>query len=70
MDKWEEQKKDREVLEVHNYRMKAVKYLEAVVTTSAARDDFGDKQHELEQAALTDLGKIPKEVISELFEAS
>lgn len=50
--------------------MKAVKYLEAVVTTSAARDDFGDKQHELEQAVLTDLGKIPKEVISELFEAS
>lgn len=44
--------------------------MEAVVTTSAARTDFGDKQHELELTALTDIGKIPKEVISELFEAS
>ena len=35
-------------MEVHNYRMKSVKYLEAVVTTSAGRRDFIDKQHELE----------------------
>jgi hypothetical protein len=50
--------------------MKAVKYLEAVVTTSTSRTDFTDKQHELEVTALTDVAKIPKEVISELFEAS
>merc|ERR1712166_786905 len=69
-DKWEEQKGDAETLEVYNYRLRAVKCLEAVVTTSAVRTDFGDKQHELELTALTDIGKIPKEVISELFEAS
>lgn len=40
------------------------------MTAATAQQDFLDKQHELGLAALTDLNKIPKEVISEMFEAS
>lgn len=40
------------------------------MTAATAQQDFLDKQHELGLAALTDLSKIPKEVISEMFEAS
>lgn len=69
-DKWEEQKLDKESLAVFNYRQKATKFLEAAVTASTAQADFNDKQHELGLTNLTDAGKIPKEVISELFEAS
>jgi len=47
-----------------------VKYLEAVVAAATAQQDFLDKQHELGLTALTDLSKIPKEAISEMFEAS
>jgi len=69
-DKWEEQKEDKEVLTVFNYRVRATKYLEAAVSASVAQVDFYDKQHELGLAALTDPSKIPREVVSELFEAS
>ena len=50
--------------------MRATKYLEAAVSASVAQVDFYDKQHELGLAALTDPSKIPREVVSELFEAS
>lgn len=69
-DEWEEKKTQKEELEVFNYRLKATKYLEAVIATSRAQAEFIDKQHELGQASLTDAAKIPREVISELFEAS
>lgn len=69
-DKWEEQKSNKEALTVYNYRNKATKFLEAAVTASTAQADFNDKQHELGLTNLTDASKIPKEVISELFEAS
>lgn len=57
-------------MEVYNYRVRANKYLRAVVTTATAQSDFLDKQHELGQATLSDPSKIPREVLSELYEAS
>jgi hypothetical protein len=36
-------KESKEILEVYNYRMKATKYLEAVVLTGVARLEFNDK---------------------------
>ena len=63
-------KESKEILEVYNYRMKATKYLEAVVLTGVARLEFNDKQHELGLVNLTDASKIPKEIISELYEQS
>lgn len=50
--------------------MKAAKYLDAAVEAATAQTEFLDKQHELSLTNLADPGKIPKEVISELFEAS
>jgi hypothetical protein len=41
-----------------------------VITCANSQNDFNDKQHELGVAALTDPSKIPKEIISELYEAS
>ena len=69
-DKWDEQKADKENLEVHNYRVRATKYLDAAVEVAAAQVEFQDKQHELALVNLTDVSKIPKEMIPELFEAS
>lgn len=40
------------------------------MATATAQADFNDKQHELSIVALTDPGKIPREVVSELYEAS
>ena len=69
-DRWEEQKADKETLAVYNYRLKSTKYLECVIAASTSQTDFNDKQHELGLGNLSDLAKIPREVISELFEAS
>mmetsp|Transcript_13381 Transcript_13381/g.20917 ORF Transcript_13381/g.20917 Transcript_13381/m.20917 type:complete len:212 (+) Transcript_13381:433-1068(+) len=69
-DKWEEQKQDKDALEVFNYRVKSLKFLESVVTACTARSDFNDKQHEIGATNLTDVSKIPRAVVSELFEAS
>lgn len=69
-DRWEEQKSDKEALAVFNYRLRSTKYLEAVIAASTAQADFNDKQHELGLTNVTDAGKIPREVISELFEGS
>lgn len=69
-DKWEEQKVNKESLAVYNYRNKATRFLEAAVQTAVASCEFRDKQHELSMTNLTDPGKIPREIISELYEAS
>jgi hypothetical protein len=69
-DKWEENKENKETLAVFNYRQRSNKYLQAVVTTATAQNDFQDKQHELGVAQLSDPSKIPREVLSELYEAS
>jgi hypothetical protein len=50
--------------------MRASKYLEAVISACNSRTEFRDKQHEVSLANLADPGKIPREIISELFEAS
>jgi hypothetical protein len=57
-------------LEVLNYRIRANKYLQAAAATANAQLDFLDKQHELGQTPLSDPSKIPREVVSELYEAS
>lgn len=35
-DKWDQHKADKEHLEVHNYRIKAAKYLDAAVEVATA----------------------------------
>lgn len=48
-----------------------MQYLNASVATAAARTFFIDHQHELSAGgALADASKVPREIISELFEAS
>ena len=42
-DKWEESKENKETLTLYNYRLRSNKYLNAVVTTATARNDFMDK---------------------------
>ena len=72
-DEWEEQKYNKEKIELCNFKRWAIFYLEASVNASRAYREFQDKQHYLSstQQALTDAGaKIPKEVASEMFETS
>ena len=69
-DKWEARKAAKETLEVANYRIKANKYLQVAVATAHAQLDFRDKQHELSATQISDASKIPREVVSELYEAS
>lgn len=35
-DRWEEQKSEKEILTVYNYRLKSTKYLECVIAVSTA----------------------------------
>lgn len=72
-DEWEEQKFNKEKVEIANARRWTVYYLDACVQASRAVRELQDKQHVLStaQAALTDNGaKLPREVASELFETA
>lgn len=68
-DEWEEQKINKEKLEIANHRKAAVHYLELSVTLSKVQREFMDKQHLMGTVNLTDPSKIPREIASELFEA-
>jgi hypothetical protein len=69
-DKWEENKQEKESIEVFNYKTRSIKFLKSTVKGSLARKALLDESHDLQIANLTDSSKVPREVISELFEAS
>jgi len=45
-DKWEEEKSNKEVLEIFNHRRASVHYLQAAIQVSDAQVTMNDKQHE------------------------
>jgi len=69
-DKWEEEKESRELLDIHNHRRASVHYLQAAIAVSDSQVQMNDKQHEIGQTNLTSMDKLPREVASELFQAS
>lgn len=69
-DKWEEIKNDKETLAIFNHKRASAHYLRAAVTVSKSQREFLDKQHQISTTNLVDVGKIPREISSELFEAS
>lgn len=68
-DEWEEQKINKEKVEIANCKRQAIHYIDAAVTVSRALREFVDRQHTLSAVNLTDPSKVPREIISELFEA-
>ena len=69
-DKWEEGKRERENLAIFNHKKASAHYLSAAVTVSKGQREFNDSAHTLTTANLTDPGKVPREVASEMFEQS
>jgi hypothetical protein len=69
-DKWEEEKSNKEVLEIFNHRRASVHYLQAAIQVSDAQVTMNDKQHETGVTQITEIAKMPKEVASEFFQAS
>ena len=55
-------------MEIANNKRQSVFYLEASVNISKILREFIDKQHILNTVNLTDPSKVPREVISEIFE--
>ena len=58
----------KEKIEIANCRRQAVHYTEAAVNMSKALREFVDRQHTMSAVNLTDPSKVPREIISELFE--
>ena len=69
-DKWEENKQSNEAIEVYNFKKGAAHYLKATIATTQAQRVFLDEAQKLSVSGLTDAAKVPREVASELFEAS
>ena len=69
-DKWEEMKDSKETLEIYNYKKQAAHYLQATIAVGVAQRTFLDESHKITATPLTDALKVPREVASELFEAS
>lgn len=69
-DKWEEMKDSKETLEIYNFKKSAAHYLQATITVGVAQRTFLDESHKITATPLTDALKVPREVASELFEAS
>lgn len=63
-------KENKEALAVFNLKKAAIHYLEASNQVNKQQRIFLDSQHTLNVTALLDASKIPKEVASEMFEAS
>jgi hypothetical protein len=68
--KWEEQKDNKEALAVYNHKKASVHYLEVANQISQKQRAFTDSAHTLSVTNLLDPLKIPREIVSELFEAS
>lgn len=69
-DRWEEMKNEKETLAELNHRRASVHYLKAAINVSKSQREFMDKQHQIATTNLTDVTKIPKEIVYEMFEAS
>ena len=69
-DQWEENKFQKEKLEVFNNKKASAHYLKATIAVGEAERVFLDESHKIGAQALADAAKIPREVASELFEAS
>jgi hypothetical protein len=69
-DAWETQKKNNEILEIINYKRKAVYCLEASVNATNAEKELMDRYPQIGVTNLTDPSKIPKEIAAELFESN
>lgn len=69
-DKWEEIKQDKETLAVFNHKKAAAHYMKAAIGVTKSQREFLDKQHSIGTTNLTDPSKIPREIATELFEAS
>jgi len=69
-DRWEEMKEAKETLEVYNHKKAAAHYLQAAIAVGEAQRTFLDEAHKVTATPLTDAAKVPREVASELFEAS
>jgi len=70
VDKWEEEKDNREIVAIYNHQKASVHYLEASVAIAEAQREFMDRQHILGATNLMEPAKIPREIASEMFEAS
>lgn len=70
VDQWEENKVNKETLEVFNNKKAAAHYLKATIAVGEAQRVFLDEAHKISAQPLADASKIPREVASELFEAS
>jgi len=68
--KWEEIKDHKERLAVFNHKKASVHYLDAANTISTKQRTFLDSQNTLGNTNLQDPAKIPREVVSEMFESS
>lgn len=69
-DRWEEMKVAKETLEIFNAKKAAAHYLKATITVGEAQRAFLDEAHKISVTPLSDAAKVPREVASELFEAS
>jgi hypothetical protein len=69
-DKWEEDKDDKEVLDIFNNKRASVHYMQAAIQVAEVQVALNDKQHEVGVTNLTDASKIPREIASELFQSS
>lgn len=68
--KWEENKDNKECLAVFNHKKASVHYLELANQISVKQRTFMDSAHTLSVTNLLDPVKIPREIITELFESS
>lgn len=68
--RWEEIKENKEVLAVYNHKKASIHYLEMANQTSQRQRTFMDSQHTLSVTNLQDPLKLPREIVSELYEAS
>jgi hypothetical protein len=68
--RWEENKENKEVLAVFNHKKASIHYLEMANQTSQRMRAFVDSQQTLSVTNLQDPLKLPREIVSELYEAS
>lgn len=63
-------KDQKEALAVYNHKKASVHYMETANLISQKQRTFTDSAHTISVTNLTDPTKIPKEIVTELFEAS
>merc|ERR1712060_713498 len=66
----EEMKDSKETLKIFNCKKAATHYLRATISLGEAERAILDEAHKITTTPLSDPAKVPREVASELFEAS